>query len=82
MATGLGGEQLAQWDWRRASMGFRKGTGVFSALALGLAVRVQRSDRKKMVASDVLWLLPSGLYPSWSGVFCLLILASKTDANL
>lgn len=35
-----------------------------------------------MVASNVLWLLPSGLYPSESWVFCLLILASKTDANL
>ena len=68
------GEELV-WD-------LGKGTGVFSALALGLAVRVQRSHRKKMVASDVLWLLPSGLYPAWSGVFCLLILASKTDANL
>lgn len=59
-----------------------RGTGVVSALAPGLAVREEESLREKMVASDVLWLLPSGLYPSESWVFCLLILASKTDANL
>lgn len=41
MATGLGGERLAWWDLIRASVGFREGAAVFSALALGLAGRVE-----------------------------------------
>lgn len=58
------------------------GAGVFSALALGLAVRGEGRFREKTVASNALWLLPSGLHPCWSWVCCLLILASKTDVSL